>query len=86
MIQKEADVSESPEYIRIKHENQVLQSETARHIVERRELQDLKVEMEKIKEKAASEHNIEDGLNNYLQNNPELFNMLLKKLKDEMIK
>lgn len=48
-VQKEADVSESPEYLRIKHENQVLQVETARHIVERTELQELKADFEKMK-------------------------------------
>jgi hypothetical protein len=45
-IQKEADISESPEYIRIKNENQVLQAETERHIVERKELQELRAELE----------------------------------------
>jgi integrase len=45
-IQKEADVSESPEYLRIKNENSILQAETARHIVERHELQDLREKLE----------------------------------------
>ena len=31
-IQKEADISESPEYVRIKQENQILQAETVRHV------------------------------------------------------
>jgi len=44
-IQKEADVSESPEYQRIKHENGILQAETARHVVERSELQDLREQL-----------------------------------------
>jgi hypothetical protein len=48
-VQKEADVSESPEYLRIKHENQILQTETTRHIVERSELQELKADFEKMK-------------------------------------
>ena len=49
-IQKEADISESPEYLRIKQENQILQAETARHVVERSELQELKAEIEKMKD------------------------------------
>lgn len=49
-IQKEADVSESPEYLRIKQENQILQAETARHVVERSELQDLRAEIERMKQ------------------------------------
>jgi len=51
MIQKEADVSESPEYIRIKQENQILATETARHVIERKELQDLRAELEKATQK-----------------------------------
>lgn len=49
-IQKEADISESPEYLRIKQENQVLQAETARHVVERSEIQELRAEMKRMKE------------------------------------
>ncbi len=45
-VQKEADISESPEYLRIKHENQILQAETARHVVERSELQELRAKVE----------------------------------------
>ncbi|HEX3013700.1 MAG TPA: hypothetical protein VHO92_05460, partial [Methanobacterium sp.] len=86
IIQKEADVSESPEYLRIKQENHILQAETARHVVERSELRDMRAELEKIKEKAAGEQNIEIGLKDYIQNNPKLFDMLVKKLKEEMIK
>ncbi len=50
IIQKEADISESPEYLRIKQENQILQAETARHVVERSELQELRADMERLKE------------------------------------
>ena len=85
-IQKEADVSESPEYLRIKQENQILQAETARHVVERSELRDLQVELEKIKAKEMREQNIGTDFKDYLLDNPELFDMLLKKLKEEMIK
>jgi integrase len=46
-IQKEADVSESPEYLRIKNENQILQAETARHVVERSEIHDLQEKIQK---------------------------------------
>jgi hypothetical protein len=49
-IQKEADILESPEYQRIKQENQILAAETARHVVERSELQEIKAEVEKIKD------------------------------------
>lgn len=48
-IQKDVDISESPEYLKIKQENQILQAETARHIVERSELRELRAEVEMIK-------------------------------------
>jgi hypothetical protein len=48
-IEKELDVSESPEYQKIKQDNRILQAETARHVVERSELQDLRAEIEKLK-------------------------------------
>ena len=54
-IQKEADISESPEYLRVKQENQILQAETERHIVERKELQELREKTEK-QEKQLKEH------------------------------
>jgi len=49
IIQKELDISESPEYQKIKYENSVLQAETARHVVERSELQELRAEIERMK-------------------------------------
>jgi hypothetical protein len=49
IIQKELDISESPEYQKIKYENSVLQTETARHVVERSELQELRAEIERMK-------------------------------------
>jgi hypothetical protein len=49
IIEKELDVSESPEYQKIKQDNRILQAETARHVVERSELQDLRAEIEKLK-------------------------------------
>lgn len=59
-IEKSLDVSESPEYQQIKHENQILQSETARHIVERSELQELRAEIEKIKSATADKSKLRD--------------------------
>ncbi|MCQ1535760.1 tyrosine-type recombinase/integrase [Methanosarcina sp. KYL-1] len=50
-IQKELDISESPEYLKIKQENQILQAETARHVVERSELSELRKELNELKER-----------------------------------
>jgi integrase len=44
-IAPEKDVSESIEYQQIKKENEILQRETARHVVERKELQDLREQL-----------------------------------------
>lgn len=52
-IQKELDVAESPEYQAIKKENTILQAETARHVVERSELAEMKKELESIKKREA---------------------------------
>lgn len=49
-IQKALDISESPEYQQIKKENTILQTETARHVIDRSELQDLRKEMQEMKE------------------------------------
>jgi integrase len=59
-IQKELDISVSPEYQRIKQENQVLQTETARHVVERSELQELREEIEKLNDIKEMFKNIEE--------------------------
>lgn len=93
-IQKEADISESPEYLRIKQENQILQAETTRHVVERSELQELRAEMEIIKEASAAAGSIKEG---YLQvaDMDEIMEMRkamkqeleeISKLKEEMFK
>jgi hypothetical protein len=49
-IQKEVDVSESPEFQRLMKENQILASETARHVVNNSEIQELRTELEQTKE------------------------------------
>jgi hypothetical protein len=48
-IRKDIDVAESPEYQAIKHENVILQAETARHVVERSELATVKAELDEMK-------------------------------------
>ena len=53
-IQKALDVSESPEYQKIKNENQILVAETVKHVVERSELRDLRNELELARAETAS--------------------------------
>lgn len=48
-IEKALDISESAEYQQIKRENQILATETARHVVERSELQDVRAELKQTK-------------------------------------
>jgi hypothetical protein len=50
-IQKEANVSESPEFQRLLKDNKILAAETARHVVDNSELQDLRTELEKATQK-----------------------------------
>ena len=86
-IQKEADISESFEYLRIKQENQILQAETARHVVERSELQELRAEMEKMKEATDSMESIKSEYMQFadLEKIREMKNKLLREL-DEISK
>ena len=77
-LQKELDISESPEYQKIKNENTILQAETARHIVERSELQDLKKELQELKE---LEQNI-PSLVQILMNSPEVIE-IMKNMKSQ---
>lgn len=60
-IQKELNISESPEFKRLKDENEVLARETAKATVERAEIQNLRSELEELKKKKeeASEINKE---------------------------
>ncbi|MCO5381240.1 MAG: hypothetical protein NHB15_03245 [Methanosarcina barkeri] len=41
-IEKELDISESPEYLAIKNENAILRAETERHVISRQEFQELR--------------------------------------------
>lgn len=41
-VQKELDISESPEYLAIKKENEILRAETERHVVTRHDFQDIR--------------------------------------------
>jgi hypothetical protein len=77
-VQKELDISESPEYQQIKKENIILQAETARHVVERSELQEMRTELKKLKE---LEQNIPELLQVFMRS-PEAMEAM-KKLKDQ---
>src|ERR1035437_374480 len=86
-LQKEGDISESPEYLRIKQENQILQAETALHVVERSELQELRAEMKKMKETTDSMESIKSEYMQFadLEKIREMKNKLLREL-DEISK
>ena len=51
-IQKELNVTESPEFQKLKSDNEVLARETAKATVERAEIQNLRSELEEIKKKS----------------------------------
>jgi site-specific recombinase XerD len=77
-IQKEADVSESPDYLRIVEENKTLQRETVRHVIERSELQDLRAELDNLKKSEIAK----DEILNFIMNN-EQFMSIFNKIRNE---
>jgi hypothetical protein len=81
-IQKEADISESPEYLRIKQENQILVAETARHVVERSELQELRAEMEKMKEAKEDTDKVKEFVLLLQKTDPNVLNTIFKALSN----
>lgn len=67
-IQKDFDISESPEYQKIKQENETLARETARHFVERSELQDLRAELERMKKELEKEQELRKWMYDRMSN------------------
>jgi integrase len=92
-LQKELDIAESPEYQKLKADYQIVATETARHIVERKELQELRAEMEKMKETRAIMETIKNEYMQYadLEKILEMKNELqreldeISKLKEKML-
>jgi hypothetical protein len=82
-IQKELVVSESAEFKRIKEENQTLQAEIVRHVVEREELQELRAEIEHMKSKAEYLIHPTSGLSQVLD---ERFKKERRRLKEQQLK
>jgi integrase len=83
-IQKEADVSESAEYIRVKNDNQVLLAETARLVITNHENQELQ------KKYSTLEGKLEEILklttqqqHQNLRANPLMLNERIQKIKDK---
>lgn len=78
-IQKELNVAESPEFIRIKGENEILARETAKHVIESSELQNLRNEMEELKKKKEEASQVTMDFVLEALKNPEVQEMLKKK-------
>lgn len=81
-IEKSLDISESPEYKKIKQENQILQAETARHVVERSELQELRAEMEKIKEIEKERKGVAELVLKLQKADPEIMSLLINAINN----
>jgi len=62
-IQKALDVSESPDFQRIKNENQALVAETVKHMVERQEMRDMHEQLEQTK---AEKQELENKIDNFM--------------------
>jgi integrase len=84
-IEKALDISESPEYQRIKQENVILQVETTRHVVERSELQELRAKTERqdgeLKKLMEATKLLMDSTKNLQESNKEMEQALKKKSK-----
>ena len=76
-VQKELNISESPEFKKLKSENEVLAREAVKATVERSEIQQLREEIEKMKE---LDHDTTE-LMQLLRRSPEAIE-LMKKLKE----
>jgi len=86
MIQKEADVSESPEYQRIKNENAILQAETARHVVERSEIKELRTQLDiERTERAEYEKNVNSMLDHLVEQRMKEFREKMEAGFDSML-
>ncbi|WP_440951479.1 tyrosine-type recombinase/integrase [Methanococcoides sp. FTZ1] len=78
-IQKEMDVSESPQFQEMKQENEALKAENVKNIVERSELQKVKAELERMKEHQAA---LSEILGKF-QEDPEIMAKALSKARKE---
>lgn len=78
-IQKEINISESPEYIKIKSENEILARETAKATVERVEIQNLRIELEEVKKRKDNESELLNKIMDLMKQNPELQDAILKR-------
>lgn len=65
------NITESPDYQRIKKENEILQAETARHM-ERSELQDVRAELERMKALNADKADITKDFMTTLLTDPDI--------------
>ncbi len=83
-IQKDLDISESPEYQQIKKENVVLQAETARHIVERSELQEMRDKVARLEAAAQRESKTMETMLGNISQSPILTQLLEAELKKIM--
>lgn len=79
-IQKELDISESSEYLAIKNENEILRAETAKHVIERKELQDMRAEIERMKKLEKDKEEINLDIIKAALIDPELLSELAKRL------
>ncbi|MGB9940237.1 tyrosine-type recombinase/integrase [Methanosarcina sp.] len=81
-IEKSLDISVSPEYLAIVRENEILRSETARHVVERREVQDLKAEIERMKQLEREKESLDTVIMEAIAADPKILNMLNAKISE----
>ena len=82
-IQKEIDISQSPDFQRILKENQILAAETAKSIVERAEIQDLKAEIGQLKQMEAEKADFNMEIMKAALTDSKILEMIAKAMKKD---
>ncbi|AKB32594.1 hypothetical protein MSSIH_1904 [Methanosarcina siciliae HI350] len=80
-IKKELNVTESPEFIKLKSENETYIRETAKAVVERAELQDLRVEIERMKQMEAEKADFNMEIMKAALTDSKILEMIAKAMK-----
>jgi site-specific recombinase XerD len=84
-ISKEADVSESPEFQKMKRENKALQAELVTKAVDRAELSELKKELERIDKAKKDEDELRAAAISLLQEQPAFLEKMMEKMLEKKL-
>ena len=80
-LEKALDISQSKEYLEIKKENIILQAETARHVVERSELREMRDKVSKLEEAAQLDSKTMEKMLGNISQSPRLTQLLTDEIR-----